>query len=203
MVPIGSGPVAPSFKTPLDFTPDVSADEQASLQSQFATVQSTLTSNAKDFDAWIALGNLRKQAGDYVGAAADWKYALAIYPQNVVSNANLADLYTNYLHDYPKAAAAYKAQIAIDPTDVYIYQNLFQLYTSQFPQPSATIIAMLKQGIAANPKDISLMSTLAGYYKSTGDSADAKTEYAAAIASARAQSNQQAVTQLQQESLGL
>lgn len=193
-------PTAPNYKAPLNITaPGISADERTSLQSQFAVTEASIASNKTDFDAWIALGSEREQAGDYAGAAADWQYISEIYPTNVVSNANLGDLYTNDLMNYPRAAAAFEAQIAIDPTDVYIYSDLFSLYTNQYPQGAAVATAILKQGIAANPKATNLMVILARYYKSTGDITDAKTEYSAAIASAQAQGNTSAVTQLQQE----
>jgi tetratricopeptide (TPR) repeat protein len=162
-----SAPVAPNYKTPLTFSASagLTSDEESSLQSQFAAAQATLAQSPEDFNSWIELGDLRKQAGDYAGAAADWQYMSELYPTNVVSNANLGDLYTNYLPDYPKAAAAYKAQIAIDPTDVYIYDDLFSLYTNtnQYPQSTAVITAMLKAGIAANPGATELKADLAKY----------------------------------------
>jgi len=164
LITAGKAPVAPSFKTPLTFSdPSVTADEQVSMQAQFAQVQTTLAANDQDFNSWIELGDLRKEAGDYTGAAADWQYVSALYSSNVVSNANLADLYTNYLHEYPQAAAAYKAAIANDPTQVYLYDDLFQLYTNQYPQPTATIVALLKQGLAANPNAAELKADLAKY----------------------------------------
>jgi tetratricopeptide (TPR) repeat protein len=159
-----SAPTAPSFKSPLVFTdPSVTADIKASMQTQFVQVEATLAKSPTDFNSWIELGDLRKEAGDYEGAEADWKYMSALYPTNVVSNANLGDLYTNYLHEYPQAAAALKAQIANDPTDVYIYDNLFSLYTNQYPQSTAVITAMLKAGIAANPNAAELKADLAKY----------------------------------------
>ncbi|HVM73299.1 MAG TPA: hypothetical protein VMU13_00240 [Candidatus Paceibacterota bacterium] len=164
LIPSGTAPVAPNYKAPLVFSdPTITTDEHSSMQTQFAHVEATLSVSSKDFNSWIALGNLRKEAGDYNGAAADWQYALALYPSNVISNANLADLYTNYLHDYPKAAAAYKAAIANNPTQVYLYQDLAQLYSSQYPQSTTTIVALLKQGIAANPAASELKATLAKY----------------------------------------
>jgi tetratricopeptide (TPR) repeat protein len=159
-----AAPTAPSYKIPLVFSdPSVTADERTSMQTQFAQVQAVLVKTPQDFNSWIALGDLRKEAGDYAGAALDWQYMSKLYPSNIVSNANLGDLYTNYLPDYPKAAAALKAQIANDPTDVYIYDDLYSLYTHQYPQSTATIVALLKAGIAANPAAAELKADLAKY----------------------------------------
>ena len=200
----GKAPVAPNYKTPLVFTdPSVTADEQTSMQAQFAQVQAVIAANGQDFNSWIELGDLRKEAGDYAGAALDWQYMSALYSDNIVSNANLADVYTNYLHDYPKAAAAYKAAIVNNPKQTYLYQDLFQLYTNQYPQSTATIEGVLKQGITAVPQATDLMVTLARYYKSTGDMTDAKAEYGVAIASAQSQGQTALVTQIQKEEAGI
>jgi tetratricopeptide (TPR) repeat protein len=141
----------------------VTAEEKVSMQASFAQVQTAIAANVQDFNSWIELGDLRKEAGDYAGAEADWQYISALYPSNIVSNANLADLYTFYLHKYPQAAAAYKAAIANDPKQVALYVNLFSLYTNQYPQPSATIVALLKQGLAVNPNAAELKADLAKY----------------------------------------
>jgi len=199
-LPTSGTPVAPNFKAPLVFSSSVSASDQASLQSEFAQAQAAIASNPVDLDAIIALGNVRKEAGDYAGAAADWQYVSEMSPTNPVSFANLADLYTNFLPDYPKAAAAYKQQIANDPTDIYIYEDLFQLYTIKYPQGSSDPSVILKQGIAANPKAINLQVDLARYYKAKGDSTDAQAEYQAAIANANSQGQTSTAQELQQES---
>jgi tetratricopeptide (TPR) repeat protein len=165
MVSAGTAPAAPNYKAPLTFSASagLTSDEEASMQAQFAQAEATLAKTPSDFNSWIELGDLRKQAGDYAGAAADFQYMSKLYPTNPVSNANLGDLYTNYLHEYPQAAIALKAQIAIVPTDVYIYDDLFQLYTNQYPQSTAVITAMLKAGIAANPNAAELKADLAKY----------------------------------------
>jgi len=201
-VPISSGshtPIAPDYTMPLAFSSSVTPDERTSLQAQFVQVQAALAQNKLDFGSWITLGNLRKEAGDYAGAALDWQYASAEFPNNVVSFANLADLYTNFMPDYPKAAAAYKQEIKNNPSQPYIYEDLFQLYTTQYPQGSSAPEAVLQQGIAANPKAVDLQLDLARYYKSKGETAQAQAEYQAAIANATAQGQTSSAAQIQQE----
>lgn len=161
LITAGKAPVAPNYMAPVAYDPTLSVDERASFASQIAQAQALIAKNKQSFDAWIALGDARKEAGDYAGAEADWRYISELYPTNVVSNANLADLYTNYLHDYPKAAAAYKAAIANDPKQTYLYADLATLYTYQYPQPKSVIIAVLNQGLAANPSDPGLKAMLA------------------------------------------
>ena len=163
MVNPGKAPVAPDYMAPVTYDPTLTADERASFASGIAQAQALIAKDKQSFDAWIQLGDMRKEAGDYANAALDWQYMTALYPTNVVSNANLADLYTNYLHDYPKAAAAYKAAIANDPKQVYLYTDLVSLYANQYPQPSSTIVALIKQGLAVNPASPELKAALAKY----------------------------------------
>jgi tetratricopeptide (TPR) repeat protein len=165
IIPTSSTVAAPNFKAPLTFSASLglTADEEASMQSQFAQVQATLAKTPTDFNTLIQLGDLRKEAGDYAGAAADWQYVSTIYPANVISFANLADLYTNFLPNYPKAATEYKQAIKNDPTRADLYIDLFQLYTNKYPQSAATAEAVLQQGIAANPNAADLKAALSAY----------------------------------------
>lgn len=161
MITAADAPKAPDYHAPLVFSSSVPADEEASISATFAQAQATIAKTPQDFNAWIALGAARKQAGDYVGAEADWQYVSALYPTNVVSYANLGDLYQNYLHEYAKAVAAYKQQIVNYPKAPYIYDNLYQIYTHEYPVATSTITAMLKAGIAANPDATQLKNDLA------------------------------------------
>jgi tetratricopeptide (TPR) repeat protein len=154
---------APDYKAPLVFSKGITADQQAALQTQYATAVAAITKNPDDFNAWIMLGYVRKEAGDYEGAATDWQYMSDLAPSNPISFADLADLYTNFLPNYPKAAAAYKQEIKNNPTATYIYQDLYTLYTNQYPQSPAVIEAMLQAGITANPSAADLKATLAAY----------------------------------------
>jgi tetratricopeptide (TPR) repeat protein len=163
-----TAPTAPDYAAPLVFTIMLPDDQKASLQSEYATDVAALKKNNIDFNMWIDLGDTRKEAGDYMDAAADWQYASVLYPANIVSYANLGDLYTNFLHNYPKAVVAYKQAIKNDPSQIYLYEDLYQLYTTQYPQPASVIEAMLQAGIAANPKAIELQTTLSQYQNLAG-----------------------------------
>ena len=194
-----SGVVAPDYQAPLVFSSSVSADARAELQKEFAAAEATLKTNATDFASWIALGSLRKMAGDYAGAAADWEYASAIYPTNVVSFSNLGDLYENYLKNYPKAVAAYQKEIVNNPADEDSYRTIFGMYTTVYPQAAPAPENILKAGITNVPKAIDLYVLLARYYASRSDTTDARAEYTAAIAQAQSQNNASLASQLQAE----
>jgi len=195
---------APKATTPLVFSAQVSPQVQASIKKSFEAAQASIAKNPLDLESWIALGVARKQAGDYQGAILDWQYVSAASPSNVVSFHNLGDLYQNYLHDYPKAVAAFKQAIVNNPKDIDAYKALFTIYTSaSYQAPQGAAEAILKEGIAKNPKAYDLQVLLARYYRSLGENAQAKAEYDAAIANAQAQGETTVATQLKTEEVGL
>ena len=139
---------APNYKTPLTFSSNLNANQQAAYQSQFTVVQTTLASNSTDYSSWLELGILREDTGDYQGAAVDWKYVTKLYPSDPTAYANLGDLYANYLKQPAQGETYYKQAIALDPTkEETFYQNLAQIYIAQGDTADAK--ATLQQGINA------------------------------------------------------
>lgn len=191
--------VIPSYEKPLTFSPSISSDMRATMQMQFVQAGKVIRANPLSFDGWIALGNVRKEAGEYAEAVLDWQYMSAVYPRNVVSNANIADVYFHFLPDYPKAAAAYVLAIKNDPKQLYLYEDLFQLYTDAYPSAKAAVATSLKNGIISNPKAFELQEMLAKYYVKEGRLPEAKAEYGVAIANAQSQGNTAQATILQAE----
>lgn len=188
----------PDFTSPIPCTLAVEVCTQ--VKSQQSTIISTLTKKPTDFWAWIDLGTLYKMTGDYRRAANIWEYVSAMYPKNITSFANLGDVYQNYLKEYARAESNYRTEIINSPAYVDSYRNLFTLYTTSTYHPSVTAAEdILKKGITANPKAVDLQVILARYYKSQGRTADAKTEYKAAIANAKSQGQASLATQIQQE----
>jgi tetratricopeptide (TPR) repeat protein len=147
----------PDYTKPLVISQPLDANVQAALKAQFESVKSTLAKDNKNFDAWIRLGTLRKIAGDYQGAAEVWEYTLQLYPNNVVSYNNLADLYMNFIKNYPKAEADFKAAIALSPKTVDFYRSLFYLYRDIYKDP-AKAEAIREQGLKNVPDSAELQS---------------------------------------------
>ncbi len=197
-------PKPPDFTAPLSFAANVSSDIRSSVTAQYQAAVAILTKNPADPDAWIALGEARKMAGDYTGAATAWQYVSELAPSNQVSFHNLGDLYQNYLHEDAKAVPEYKQAIVNYPHDLDAYKNLFTIYTSgSYNATAGAAEAILKQGIAANPRAFDLQVMLAHYYQSQGDMTQAKTEYDAAIANAQAQGLTTVVAELKSAANGL
>jgi len=139
---------APNYKTPLTFSSDLNANQQAAYQSQFAAVQTNLASNSTDYSSWLELGILREDTGDYQGAAADWKYVTKLYPTDPTAYADLGALYATNLSQPSQGISYYKQAIALDPTkEETFYQNLAQIYIAQGDITDAK--ATLQQGINA------------------------------------------------------
>lgn len=200
-IPISNPPAAPAYKGAITCPSTMSSDQCASIQSQDAVVVSHLSTSTTDFAAWVDLGTLRKEVGDYQGAASAWTYLTQVYPSNATAYANLGDLYANFLQEYPQAEANWLEAIKLNPNDTNPYKDLFTLYTTTSYHPSAnSAVNILKQGIAANPNAVDMQVMLARYYKSQGDTTDAEAEYQAAIANAQSQGQTSLAAQIQTES---
>jgi tetratricopeptide (TPR) repeat protein len=199
-VPIANPPAVPAYKGTIVCPAGMPQEQCASIQSKDAAVIGKLQTKPTDASAWLQLGTLRKEAGDYQGATVAWDYFVALYPMNSAGYFNLADLYMNFVKDYPKAEANFLLAAKYAPGDTSIYADLFTLYTTTSYVPSHDAAEnILKKGIAANPNAVNLQVTLARYYKSAGRATDAKAEYDAAIANAQAQGQTALAAQIQSE----
>jgi len=198
-LPVSNTPATPEYTKSLVCTPSVPAETCTTIKQRAAAAAASISKNKLDVNAWIILGNMRKQAGDYTGAAAAWQYVSIISPTNIVSFNNLGDLYMNFLKDYPKAESNYLIQIKNKSDDANAYRSLFTLYSELYKKGTSSAEDILKKGIVANTKAIDLQVTLADYYKSQGRTAEAKAAYEAAIKSAQSQGQTSLAAQIQQE----
>jgi predicted Zn-dependent protease len=190
----------PSYKTPVICTERISKDLCANIQTLYSKISSRLATNQYDLPAWVDLGTIREEAGDYAGAEAAWNYVTKLAPTSPTGYANLGSLYFTDLKNYPKAEANFLTEIKYAPHDTNIYKNLFSLYTdTSYKSSTDAAVNILKQGIQNNPQAIDLYIILARYYKAHGESANAKIEYDAAIAAAKTSGNTSLVETIQAE----
>jgi Tfp pilus assembly protein PilF len=203
-VSVSNNVVAPNYSAPLVCAASTPADQCVQFQAYAKTYASQIAKSPTDPNAWINLGTARSSAGDYAGAVAAWNYVAALYPTSPTAFDNLAELYADYTHQYALAESNWLQAIKVYPADPAPYQNLFDLYTTtSYTGTAGAPVSILKKGIAANPKAFNLQVLLARYYKSQGDTADAKVQYSAAIANAQAQGQPTMATQIQTEAAGL
>jgi len=194
---------APDFHAPLVIGASVglSQDVETRLQKQYAEIEAALEKEPASFNAWISLGQLRAIAGDYAGAEADWQYMSALYPKNSISFGNLGSLYMDDIKNYPLSEREYTQAIANNPQDTNSYRALFSLYTDYgYRKESSAAPDILLQGTKNNPKAIDFYVLLARYYAGKGDTADARTQYDAAVSQAKAQNNAILASEIQAES---
>ena len=192
---------APSLERPIPETSDIPDETRAMVLSQLSVTIEALKEDPKSFDEWIELGLERKRLGDYEGAAEAWEYVSLLYPGNIVSFANLGDLYMNFLHDYAKAEERYLKAIKNKP-DPYIFSNLFDLYRV-YKAESEGGIDILKKGIVENPGALELYIMLARAYRDAGRIDEASIAFDEAIAVAQRQNNTSAVASLKEEKADL
>ncbi len=148
----------PNYTKPLTFSKDLTPDQRASLGDQFAAIKVVLASSTTDFNAWVALGGVRKAAGDYRGAEEVWLYTANRWPTGSVAFNNLGDLYMNYLKDYPKAEENYKKVVMLDPQNINAYEALYALYRYSYKTDTSAAADILAQGLTANPHNAYLLS---------------------------------------------
>ena len=198
-----SRPKAPSLDRAVPETPSLRAEARTALVANLSKTIAKLRANALSYGDWIELGAARQVLGDYEGAAQAWSYAAALSPSTGVAYANLGYLYAHYLTDYAKAEANYLKGIANDPRAVNTYRNIFELYVYSYKQGTSAAEDILKKGIAKLPDALDLKILLARYSRDGGRTAEARTAYDAAIASATAQHNPSLAAELTAEATSI
>lgn len=178
---------APAYKTPINFSGNLSADVKAQINASLAKAQAAIAADPHTFTGWINLGTAHKMGGDYTFAATIWEYMAKVFPTSETPFFNLASLYDYQLKDYPKAEADYLQASKNNPGDTTVYHDLSVLYEYKYKTDTNLAETILQKGISLNPGAYDLQVSLAEYYVRHGRTAEAKTEYQAAIANAKRQ----------------
>jgi len=191
---------ASNLKAPLVIITDMSQEAQTILRTKFADAQKKLASNPKDFATLLYLGSLRKIAGDYTGALANWTYVSEIYPKESASFDNIGSLYMDFIKNYSKAESNYLVALKVNPNDIGAYHSLYSLYTD-YSYKSGTDAAeqILKKGIINNPKALDLHVLLARYYATNNNTSAARAEYDTALTIARTANQTDFISQISDE----
>lgn len=186
-IPVDERPAMPDYQRDLEFHHSPSESERADLLSKLDDLISLLNKDPENLNAWIQLGHVRMAAGDPAGAKQIWEYTAQVWPANKVSFNILGDFCTDVRKNYDKGEASYLTAVRNDPTNPAPYRSLFRLYHTIGYKGAGTAEDILKQGIAAIPTAIDLRVLLADYYRDTGRTAEAKTQYDLAISNAKSQ----------------
>lgn len=137
-------------------------------KEEFYQEKSEIEKNPDDFNAWLRLGLTKKVVGDYKGAAEAWVYASNIQPQNTVALGNLGDLYGNFMDQPKEAELMYKKALSINPKDENLILGLADIYRYRMPDKESFYELVLLDGLKVMPDNPNLVSSLALYYRESG-----------------------------------
>jgi tetratricopeptide (TPR) repeat protein len=170
----------PDLSKPIIIKGDFSVDIKNAFYKKIQEQIDLLKKDSNNVDNWIVLGNYRKMAEDYEGAAEAWNYAAALNPQNTIPFYNLGYLYGFYLKDLAKAETNYLKSIQNDPQNFQAYIDLADLYWADNKGvKQERIEGLLKKGIEAvsGVNKNAIILRLAGYYESIKDFGNAGIYY--------------------------
>ena len=152
-------------------------------QGVFEGTAKALRENPDFFEGWMTLASIKKQMGDFPGAAEIWEHAGGMRPLNSVSFNNLGDLYANFLNEYAQAEKNFRRAItnaAGEEKQQHYFTSLYELYRYRF-KDDAQALAILEEGAAANPWSRLLQMKAAQFAAATGQRAKALAYYQAAL----------------------
>jgi tetratricopeptide (TPR) repeat protein len=175
----------PSITGTLSFPGRFSDTERATMSEQITATRLTLATNPAQYEQWLVLGILYKNIDNFVLAQQAWDYATRLRPTDARAYNNLGNLFHFYLKDFPKSEHAYRNSIAHDPANILAYKGLFELYALSFQQNTNKAVQTLEEGLASNPNNLDLITSLANYYRDRGDVARAESSFERALAVAR------------------
>jgi tetratricopeptide (TPR) repeat protein len=191
----------PDLNRKLVFPAAFPADAKKILTDHVALLVAKLKKDPSDYSSWLDLAIGYKTVGAYEGARQVWEYLNGAAPTQSISFQDLGDLYDLYLKDYPKSESNFLTAIKNGPNQTNPYLGLYELYRYAYKQDTSAAADTLIRGIKAipAPQNIDLETTLAGYYRDKGDTANAKKYYIQARTEAAAAHDSAAVAQLTAE----
>lgn len=165
--------------SPVKIKADLPQDLIDDYLTRLEKAEKSVRENPTNLEAWLAVGFVKKQLGDFEGAEEAWLKATYFIPNVGAPYANLGDLYTNFLKDYQKAKWAYEKGIEYAPQYTSFWQELANLYRycliadKNFPcllrQHSQSlnpkIEEIILQGLEKNPDNPDFLGYLASYFR--------------------------------------
>lgn len=158
----------------------MSEAQKQKITAEIKDARAKVKANYDDLANWLQLGLLYKAIEDYPSAVEAWEFAGLIRPKDWVAFHNLGDLYWMNIKDFPKAESYFRKAIANNKHPM-IFQKLYELYRYSYTENANLAEGVLKEGIAANPKEPALVVVLADYYRDMGDKANALNYYKRAL----------------------
>lgn len=120
------------------------------------------------WETWIAIGNLKSLLKDQDGALAAYQHSVALQPNNLVGERNIAALYSEHFHDYERAAIHYRAAIRNEVNNVELYTNLIMIEWKQL-NDLASAESTLQTGLLKTRYHYDMVRLAGEYYRGTGN----------------------------------
>lgn len=171
----------PDLARPIIILAKLAPETETMARTKIAELSKELATEPGLFGSWLDLASYRKLIGDNVGAEEIWLFMTKQWSDHEVPYINLSNFYHYQMHDFAKSEAAFRKAISIKPNSIPSYIGLHELYTLSYAEKAGLADDILIEGLKNNPKNIPLLSTLAGYYTGQGDAVSAKKYYQEAL----------------------
>ncbi|HPA25892.1 MAG TPA: hypothetical protein PLK76_04000 [bacterium] len=146
----------------------------AKYSSDFEKAKQDILEKTDEFNTskWLSIARLKKYVKDYAGAEEIYLMVIEKDPNNYIPEANLADLYGNYLKDWQKAADHYWQAVNKTglnfSTGFLFYTNLADIYAFNLKDQANVFetkaLAALEKGYVNN---VDFLTLMARFYKNT------------------------------------
>lgn len=155
----------------------ITGEQRANLKLKLAEISTALKEDPNDYYEWLNLAAYRKVSLDYAGAIEIWEFMTEVWTDDPVAYMNLANYYHYTLHEPVRAESYYRTAMQKDPSRPDSYIELHNLYKDVYTAKRDHADDVLIEGIVANPKDVSILYTLARYYAESRDKVNARKRY--------------------------
>lgn len=172
----------------------ISEQNRLAFITQMQKLSSALKADPTKYPDWLELAAYRREAGDYDGARIVLEYQTMVWSNQYVPHYNLATLFHYYVKDSKKAEDEYRRALVIrgsGPESIGTYLELHRLYANVYKEKQSLADDVLIEGLQKNPNDISLLWTLASFYKDTGVTTDARIRFETLLSIAHATGDSQ------------
>ena len=143
---------------------------------EFSWAKDKILKNEATFEtsSWLTIARLKKYMKDYEGAEQVYLYVIKIDVMNYAPEANLADLYGNYLNNWEKAVGHYWLAVSKTgqnkETALFFYRNLADIYASKLGDKKSEFETKILTVLAKDySQSVDFLTMLAKYYKDIGE----------------------------------
>lgn len=185
-IPVDENTQLPNLERDIMISSTFDANARIAFEEKINETRKRLQEDPSRTEDWYTLGVLYHSVNDYEASKEIWEFIIEVAPQNTVAYDNLGKLYHFSLPDFPKSEAYFKQSITVDPNNLTPYLELHSLYRYSYKTNSSEAADILRDAINRFPDNIDLYIMLGGYYRDSGNNAQARAVYLEGMDKARA-----------------